>query len=353
MTFNLGAAYQQLCQQQSLRVDQQQQRAVQVLQTFAERLLAARSRWPWRARKLVPGIYLHGGVGCGKTMLMDLFLQNLPAIIKSQRLHFLHFMRLIHQGLQQHRGAPEPLARVVADLGDLHLLAIDEFYVEDIADAMILSRLLDALAAKGISLILTSNCAPDQLYPGGLQRRRFLPAIAKLQSLEAIAFTKVIDYRLLQLGARQRLLVPADTASQRQLSELFTSYAGSGAQAEIMKVNGRDVRCLGRSRELIWFSFADICQSARASSDYLELAQRYSVFMVSDIPIFTGNLDSDNSARRLVALVDELYDQGKTMIVSAAAQPTELYQGHRLASIFARCGSRLIEMTRVKAEASD
>ena len=346
--FDLTPAYAELRARNNLQHDDQQLRALAQLQEFGAKLLVKPA---WFARKglQVPGAYMHGGVGCGKTMLMDLLFASLP-IAEKQRWHFLHFMRRVHQGLQQFRGNNDPLSRVVDSLAPLRLLAVDEFYVEDIADAMILGRLLERLAARRISLIVTSNCAPNQLYPNGLQRKRFLPAIARLQSFEQISFQRTTDYRSLRLSSHQRLLVPNDDAAHQQLQRFFRDYAGNSAEVGTLTVHGRAIRYLGRYRELIWFDFTDICESARASMDYLELAANFTAFIVSDVPVFDGSLASDNAARRFIALVDALYDEGKTLILSAATEPQRLYQGHNLAAIFARTSSRIIEMTAVDSE---
>ena len=346
--FNLSTAYAELSARENLQHDDQQLRALAQLQEFGAKLLVKPA---WFARKglQIPGAYMHGGVGCGKTMLMDLLFASLP-IAEKQRWHFLHFMRRVHQGLQQFRGNNDPLSRVVDSLAPLRLLAVDEFYVEDIADAMILGRLLERLAARRISLIVTSNCAPNQLYPNGLQRKRFLPAIARLQSFEQISFQRTTDYRSLRLSSHQRLLVPNDDAAHQQLQRFFRDYAGNSAEVGTLTVHGRAIRYLGRYRELIWFDFTDICESARASMDYLELAANFTAFIVSDVPVFDGSLASDNAARRFIALVDALYDEGKTLILSAATEPQRLYQGHNLAAIFARTSSRIIEMTAVDSE---
>ena len=343
--FNLIATYAELSARNKLQQDDQQLRALAQLQEFGDKLLVKPS---WFARKgpQIPGVYMHGGVGCGKTMLMDLLFASLP-IAEKQRWHFLHFMRRVHQGLQQFRGNSDPLSRVVDSLATLRLLAVDEFYVEDIADAMILGRLLECLAARRISLIVTSNCAPNQLYPNGLQRKRFLPAIARLQSFEQIAFERTTDYRSLRLSSHKRLLIPNGTAAHQQLQRFFRDYAGNGAEVGMLTVHGRDIRYLGRYRELVWFAFADICESARASMDYLELAANFTAFIVSNVPVFDGSPASDNAARRFIALIDALYDEGKTLILSAATEPQQLYQGHNLVNIFARTSSRIIEMTAV------
>ena len=350
-SFDLPTAYQRLRAERGLVPDAEQERAVAALQALGESLLSARG-WSWRRTTELDGAYLHGGVGCGKTMLMDLFCAQLPQEL-ILRLHFQHFMRLVHEQLQRHSGKKNPLRAVVEGLLPIRLLAIDEFYVEDIADAMILGNLLAALARADIKLVLTSNCAPNKLYPNGLQRSRLLPAIARLQQLRQLAFSAVTDYRQLLLRSSPKLLVPHDEAAQQRLRQLFYRYSGEQPKPGELEVLGRKVHYQGLARRIVWFSFADICQSVRASADYIQLARDFDVFLLSEVPELGHDPSSDNAARRLVALVDELYDRSKSLVLSAAAQPEMLYRGHALSAIFERTSSRLQAMTSASAEQSN
>ncbi|HXR19943.1 MAG TPA: cell division protein ZapE [Steroidobacteraceae bacterium] len=303
---------------------------------------------PWRAEAAAPGrrgIYLHGGVGRGKTMLMDLFYDSLP-LSQRQRSHFHHFMREVHEQLGQLRARRAPLHALARELAARsRVLCLDELYVSDIADAMILGGLFESLLRRDVLLVITSNFAPQELYRGGLQRARFLPTIALLErELEQCWLGRGTDYRLRQLQRAPIYLDSHEPDSNARLQQLFaemgTTVAGFRTEVRILGRTIRAVRCLA---DLVWFEFDEICAGARSQIDYVELAQEFRTVMLSNVPVFSAP-EQDDAARRFIALVDEFYDQGTKLILSAAAQPFELYRGGRLQVEFQRTMSRLVEM---------
>jgi len=295
------------------------------------------------------GIYLYGGVGRGKTMLMDLLYDSLPGLPR-RRSHFHHFMRDVHERLRHLRArrAPlEPLARELAS--QTRLLCLDELYVSDIADAMILGGLFEALLRHGVVLVITSNLAPQELYRGGLQRSRFLPTITLLErELEQCSLDGGVDYRLRQLQRAPIYLDSAAADSSGRLQRLFSELAGEqpgerGGTGPELSILGRTLMTVRCRADVVWFEFDVLCAGARSQNDYVELAQEFSTIMLSDVPVFEA-AEQDDAARRFIALIDELYDQGTKLVLSAAAAPASLYRNGRLAAEFQRTASRLIEM---------
>jgi len=292
-----------------------------------------------------PGVYLWGAVGRGKTWLMDLFYDSLAGRTRT-RTHFHHFMRDVHASLQQLRSRRAPLELVAQQLSArASVLCLDELYVSDIADAMILGTLFEALFALGTTLVITSNVPPSELYRDGLQRSRFLPAIALLErELEVLCVDGGIDYRLRQLQRRPIYLDSRLPDTLAQMRRLFDEIAGThGDSSAELQVQGRRLRALQRRGQVVWFSFAALCAGPRSQNDYVELAQEFHTLVLSEVPVFTAPQQED-AARRFIALIDELYDQGVKLIVSAAAPPQQLYRGERLRLEFRRAASRLVEM---------
>jgi cell division protein ZapE len=291
------------------------------------------------------GLYLYGPVGRGKTMLMDLFYDSLR-FPQRRRSHFHHFMRDVHERLSRISGRRAPLERVGRELASKYrVLCLDELFVSDIADAMILGALFEALLRHGVVLVITSNVAPAGLYPDGLQRSRFLPTIALLErELELCRLDGGTDYRLQQLKRAPIYLDShaADTAACMQ--RLFNELAGDhGEWRTGLVVLGRTVAVIATRADVVWFEFAAICASSRSQNDYVELAQEFRTVMISHVPVFEAP-EQDDAARRFIALVDEFYDQGTKLVVSAAAAPLELYRRGRLRAEFDRTASRLVEM---------
>ncbi|MEO7066112.1 MAG: cell division protein ZapE [Rhodanobacter sp.] len=291
-----------------------------------------------------PGLYLWGTVGRGKTFLMDLFAASLPHTIALRR-HYHRFMGEVHDSLTALGNQQDPLIQVASDIADrCRVLCLDEFLVNDIGDAMILANLFDALFARGVMLVTTSNTPPDQLYRGGLQRARFLPAIALIeQRCHVIEMASSRDWRLRALAQAPVYLTPPGPESHRALERIFSSQAqGEVEQDGSLTINSRAITFHKRAANILWFEFTALCDGPRAVADYIALAKAGPAIIVSSVPQFT--VYSEDAARRFVQLVDEFYDRHVKLILSAAAPITELYDGKRLRAEFGRTESRLIEM---------
>ena len=292
----------------------------------------------------VRGLYMWGGVGRGKTWLMDLFYQSLPGERK-QRLHFHRFMLRVHEELTQLQGHSDPL-EIVADhfKAETDVLCFDEFFVSDITDAMLLGGLMKALFARGITLVATSNIPPDELYRNGLQRARFLPAIDAIkQYCDVMNVDAGVDYRLRTLTQAHLWLSPLNEETQQQMDHLWQALAGAKrAHSPVLEVNHRPLATLGAENQTLAVSFATLCVDARSQHDYIVLSRLYHTVMLFDVPVMTPLMESE--ARRFIALVDEFYERHVKLVVSAAVPLYEIYQGERLKFEFQRCLSRLQEM---------
>lgn len=334
-----------------LAPDPGQAAAVDHLERLHQELARHGDRRPGPVRRLlgrgadpVPGLYLWGGVGRGKTLLMDLFHEALP-FPDHERHHFHRFMAGVHRDLEHLRGRRDPLPRVAAGLAArARVLCLDEFLVHDIGDAMVLAGLLEALFRQGVTLVTTANDAPGDLYRGGLQRERFLPAIALLQHhTRVVELAPGADHRLRTLEQAPVYRVPVGSASDAALAAEFERLARDGHDSDgWVEVLGRPIPFRRRARDLVWFDFAALCQGPRSPRDYIELARCYHTVMVSGIPVMTAAMDAP--ARRFVHLVDEFYDRAVKLVVTAADAPERLYTGTRLAREFRRTASRLTEM---------
>ena len=333
--------------------DPEQLAVVTQLEDLRRRLLApaggiALPRWlaalTGRDPAPVQGLYLWGSVGRGKTWLMDLFCAGLPLHLARRR-HFHRFMHEVHLhlGRLQHHLAPlEQVARAIAR--DTRVLCLDELYVADIADAMILGGLFTGLTRRGVTLVATSNVPPHELYQGGLQRQRFLPAIALLERhLEVVRLAGSTDYRLRRLTEAGIYLPAGAPGTAARLAALFECLAGREPRAgATLEIAGRAIPVLRASATVAWFEFAALCTGARSQEDYIEIAREYQAVIVAEVPVFDAG--HEDEARRFVALIDELYDRNVKLIVAAASAPAALYRGERLGALFARTASRLTEM---------
>jgi cell division protein ZapE len=295
-------------------------------------------------RRAVPGLYLWGSVGRGKTFLMDLFVSSLSPGLALRR-HFHRFMLEVHGMLRELGDRQNPLDAVADQLAaKCRVLCLDEFLVSDIGDAMILAGLLDGLFARGVTLVTTSNTPPSGLYKDGLQRSRFLPAIAAIEKNGVVhEMVSPRDWRLRVLSQASVYLVPPGAEAEHSLAKIFAQQAqGDTTEGGDMLLNGRDIPVRKRAENIAWFDFTALCEGPRAVADYIELAKTYPAIIVSNVPQF--NAYSENEAKRFVLLVDEFYDRHVKLVISAAAPITELYDGHKVRAEFGRTESRLIEM---------
>lgn len=290
------------------------------------------------------GLYLWGGVGRGKTFLVDLFFAGLPTTRK-RRTHFHRFMRNVHERLHVHAGERDPLARIAREWRDeLQVLVLDEFFVSDIGDAMLLGRLLERLFAEGVVLVTTSNIAPSGLYKDGLQRARFLPAIGLLERhCVVLHLDSPRDYRLRELTRSPVYRQPLDAGSDAWLEQRWHALGGDDGHRDAgIVVDGRRIAVRARSRGMAWFDFDELCDGPRSQNDYIEIAREFRTVLVGGVPVFTP--DKDDQARRFINLVDEFYDRNVKLVLAAAAPLGELYAGGRLGFEFQRTVSRLVEM---------
>ncbi len=292
------------------------------------------------------GLYLYGGVGRGKTMLMDIFYQQTD-FVPRKRVHFHQFMQQVHGRIAAWRGAVkgDPIAPAAAEIArEAILLCIDEFQVGDIADAMILGRLFSALFDEGVVVVATSNSAPDELYKDGLNRGLFLPFIDLLkQRMEVLHFDGEHDYRLDRLRARDYYHMPLGAASDAAMEKVWQRLTGEHAEiAEKLKVKGRELHVARTACGAAFFDFAQLCEKPLGAADYLAIAQKYHAVFIANVPVMGD--EKRNEARRFITLIDALYDEGVKLVISAAAEPDELYVAGRGAGAFKRTASRLVEM---------
>lgn len=349
-------AYEKKLAERGFQADARQWAAAECLQRLYSRLLHFKVARGSAVRRLFSppepprGVYFWGGVGRGKSFLMDAFFAAIPYRRKS-RVHFHAFMRRIHKELEHFSGEPDPMMRVAQKIGrETRLLCFDEFHVSDIADAMILGRLLKGLKEAGVVLVVTSNYPPDGLYPGGLQRENFLPTIALIKDyMEVVEIDAGIDYRLRAIASADVYRYPADSAAEAGMEARFRQAAGEmdGATGEAdrqIEILGRTIPLIrqSRDREVLWFSFAALCGGARSQNDYLEIAAFCKILLVSGIPRMTQYQSAE--ARRFTWLVDICYEHRIKLILTADCAAEELYVTGTGAHEFARTVSRLIEM---------
>jgi cell division protein ZapE len=332
--------------------DPAQNRVAALLEDLQCRLEGAGNRRPSRLRRYFrrgdaepeKGLYIWGDTGRGKTWLMDIFFDALSFPEKRRR-HFHRFMADVHEELGTLRESRDPLDTIAERLAaDSRVLCFDEFFVSDIADAMILGALLDGLFRRGVTLVATSNIPPADLYKDGLQRARFLPAIELLQQHTLpIHLEGQQDYRLRTLKRAEIYHSPLDPAADRNLTRSFEKIAPHLSRREgPLRILGRVIPTVRLADGVAWFDFPDICDGPRSQADYIEIARSCHTVLVSGVPVFGDTMD--NQARRFIALVDEFYDRNVILILSAASPIEKLYQGRKLAFEFRRTRSRLEEM---------
>lgn len=339
--------------------DTAQEMAIQHLQRLFDELVAAeiaatnggslfstlvKSLRREKAIKPVCGLYFWGGVGRGKTYLMDTFFDTLP-FKRKLRAHFHRFMQRVHRELKALAGEKNPLQIIARNLAaETRVICFDEFFVSDIADAMILGSLFEALFDLGVTLVATSNIEPDGLYKDGLQRARFLPAIASLKrNTLVLNVDGGTDYRLRALEKAELYHYPLDAEADISLRRSFESLAPEpGLADQMLEVEGRHIAVRYLADDVAWFDFAALCDGPRSQNDYIELAREYHAVLISDVPQFDVN--RDDQARRFINLVDEFYDRNVKLVLAAAVPLDELYCGPRLKFEFERTKSRLLEM---------
>jgi cell division protein ZapE len=298
------------------------------------------------------GVYMHGGVGRGKSFLMDCFFQAVP-LTRKTRLHFHEFMREVHRELQELKGQQNPLDELGKRIARrFRLICFDEFHVADVTDAMILHRLLDAMFANRVSIVTTSNFHPDELYPNGLHRDRILPAIELLkQKLEVISVDNGTDYRRRALEQVKLYHTPLGPVADAALSQAFDELAEARDEDPLLHIEHRELRAQRRAGGVVWFDFRTLCGGPRSQNDYLEIAQQFHTVILSEVPQMPPRLASE--ARRFTLLVDVLYDRRVKLILSAAVPAEALYTEGPLAHEFPRTVSRLQEMQSAEYLALD
>lgn len=346
--------YQQDLQRPDFRADAAQAAAVEHLQRLYDELLTARAstnKWwrrmlPAKPQPTVKGLYFWGGVGRGKTYLMDSFFESLPFDDKL-RIHFHRFMRRVHAELKVLDGQKNPLQGVANKIrAGASVICFDEFFVSDITDAMILGTLMEALFARGITLVATSNIEPDGLYKDGLQRARFLPAIALLKNhTRVVNVDGGVDHRLRALEQAELYHSPLDKAADESLMRSFESLVPRVEEIQqdvLLDVEGRPILARYLAEDVVWFDFGALCDGPRSQNDYIELAKEYHSVVLSNVPAL--GRDKEDQARRFINLVDEFYDRQVKLVISAAKPLAEIYSEGRLSFEFQRTVSRLLEM---------
>ncbi len=340
--------YQQLIDSGTFSPDPDQRSAVTALENLWQELLQQpepRMLGRLRRRSLPPvrGLYLWGSVGRGKTWLMDLFFDSLPGERK-QRVHFHRFMQRVHRELRELGRARDPLPSIAARWAeDCRVLCLDEFFVADIADAMLLAGLLRNLFANGVTVITTSNTQPDDLYRDGLQRARFLPAIELIKEhMQVLELKGNTDFRLRILERSEIFHCPLDAAADRAMTAAFDRMTPECELRHDLDINGRNFHARRRGDGIIWFDFEELCEKPRGSIDFIEIARAFNTVVVSNVPQL-GEAES-SAARRFITLVDEFYDRNVKLLMSAEVPVGDLYTGSRLAFEFERTTSRLTEM---------
>lgn len=344
--------YQEDLQQAELIADSSQAAAVDHLQRLYDELIAAGeirpvsrwARWMGKQREMPRGLYFWGGVGSGKTYLMDTFFECLPFEDK-MRVHFHRFMQRVHDDLCGLERQVDPLKVIAKRIAErTRVLCLDEFIVIDIGDAMLLAGLLEGTMAEGVTLVSTSNTPPDDLYKEGLQRARFLPAIGLIkQHTEVVNVDGGVDYRLRALERAEIYHFPLDAGADRSLRDTFGHVSPEPGEADVvLQIEGRPFQTVRHADAVVWFEFDELCDKPRGPGDYIELSRCYQTVLISRVPQLGKH--TDDQARRFISLVDEFYDRNVKLVISAAVDVDELYTGNRLAAEFERTKSRLHEM---------
>ncbi len=349
MSTSVRQTYEAELKARGYTADPAQLRAVDALERCAQEWAGYKEKRSNAIKKLINrpdiprGVYMYGGVGRGKSFLMDCFYNAVP-LKRKTRLHFHEFMREVHRELSDLKGTVNPLD-VLAKRMSLRykLICFDEFHVADITDAMILHRLLAALFENGVGFVTTSNFKPNDLYPGGLHRDRILPAIALLNDrLEVLSVDNGTDYRQRTMESVQMYHCPLGVEADEAMAQAFNALAESHDEDPVLHIESRQIHALRKAGGLVWFDFKTLCGGPRSQNDYLEIASRFHTVFLSNVPHMPVRMASE--ARRFTWLVDVLYDRRVKLVMSAAVQPEELYTEGPMSHEFPRTVSRLNEM---------
>ena len=298
----------------------------------------------WFGQKKIKGLYIRGEVGRGKTQMMDIFFETLN-IQEKKRVHFHRFMKILHDDLDKISAQKDPLKKVAKEISKkTKVLCFDEFYVEDIGDAMLLGRFINELFENKVTLITTSNTHPDNLYRDGLHRSRFLPAIKSIkENCEIYELNSAQDYRLRTLEQLEIFIIGKGNRGIKELESNFTELTnGEFQDGQKIKILGREINTIKLAQGSLWVSFKEICEGPRSAKDYIEICSEFHTLFVSNVPIMKGS--NDDSARRFIALVDECYERNVNLILSMETELEQIYSGERLLEPFKRTISRLEEM---------
>ena len=298
----------------------------------------------WFGQKKIKGLYIRGEVGRGKTQMMDIFFETLN-IQEKKRVHFHRFMKILHDDLDKISAQKDPLKKVAKEISKkTKVLCFDEFYVEDIGDAMLLGRFINELFENKVTLITTSNTHPDNLYRDGLHRSRFLPAIKSIkENCEIYELNSAQDYRLRTLEQLEIFIIGKGNQGIKELESNFTELTnGEFQDGQKIKILGREINTIKLAQGSLWVSFKEICEGPRSAKDYIEICSEFHTLFVSNVPMMKGS--NDDSARRFIALVDECYERNVNLILSMETELEQIYSGERLLEPFKRTISRLEEM---------
>jgi cell division protein ZapE len=355
---NVREHYEHALRERGFTADPAQRAAVERLQQAYDEWVAFKAQRSSTLKRLltrpeVPrGIYMWGGVGRGKSFLMDAFYLELP-VVRKTRLHFHEFMRGVHRQLDDLKGMADPLDEVARRVAKKYrLICFDEFHVSDIADAMILYNLLNALFDNGVSFVMTSNYEPGTLYPDGLHRDRILPAINLLkEKLDVVNVDAGIDYRKRALEQVHAYHTPLGATADQALRMAFAALADTEDEDPRIHIEAREIRALRRAGSVVWFDFATLCGGPRSQNDYLELASLFQTVILSGVPRMSAAMSSE--ARRFTWLIDVLYDHKVKLIMSAEVEPEQLYTAGALANEFHRTVSRIVEMQSAEYMAAE
>lgn len=341
--------YQQAIASGEFSEDSQQKSAMQYLDNVYQQIMANRAKQKGLfsfLKKIQPpkGLYMWGGVGRGKTWMMDMFYESLP-VDNKMRLHFHHFMKRVHKELNQLQGQTDPLQKVANIIyNEADVICFDEFFVSNVSDAMILGDLFTMLFNKGITLVATSNIAPDGLYKNGIHRDRFLPAIKAVETFTTVMnIDSGIDYRLRVLQQAELYMSPLTKDNIHWLANRFTALSNNQhTSQDALIINGREIAIKARTETVLYVDFRTLCMQPRSANDFIEIANNFSTVLVDDVPALNDILA--DPTRRFIYMVDEFYDRRVKLLIRAEQSILEIYQGEKLAFEIERTRSRLLEM---------